>query len=136
MTDIEIEEKLCKLIEKSLEDRQCRESFTFKLSEKTIAIAWKYYFIDLKNYSCTIHSDEIRHIENEHQYEVYHICKIHYYLHKFKKIERTKTTEVQTGRKIPCFTFTKQLKDKKVKIVKLNLSRKKMLSLKTLYEVV
>jgi len=134
--DIEIEAKICELVKKSLEDRQYAEEFTFKITEKTISIAWKRHFIDLKGYRCSIHSDEIRHIENEHPNDIEHICKIHYYLNKFKNIDRTTTKEAQTGKKIPCFTFTKQLKDRKVKIVKLNLSMKKVLSLKTLYEVV
>jgi hypothetical protein len=105
------------------------------LDEKTVNLAWKHYFIDLRGYSCYIHSDEIRHIFKEHQDEVYHICKIHYYLHKFKHIEKTFTTNTQTGQKTPCLVFTKQLQKKQVKAVKLHLSRKKILRLKTLYEV-
>jgi len=58
-----------------------------------------------------------------------------YYLEKFKSIEKTTARDTQTGKMIPCLTFTKQLKNKRVKIVKLNLSRKKLLSLKTLYEI-
>lgn len=136
MTNEEIETKLCELIEKSLQDRQFKDEFTFIVSQKSIDTAWKYYFIDLKNYTCKIHSDDIRHIEKEHQKEVYHICKIHLYLETFKTIEKTKTRDAQTGQNIPCLTFIKQLEDKKIKIVKLNLSRKKVLSLKTLFEVV
>ena len=132
----EIEKNLCLLVEKSLSNRQLKEEFVFELSQKSINIAWKYYFIDLKNYSCKVHSDEIRHIYKEHQEEVYHICKIHYYLEHFKSIKRSKTRDSQTGRDIPCFEFIKQLEDKKVKIVKLNISRSKILSLKTLFEVV
>lgn len=136
MTNKEIEESLCLLVENSLKNRQHKEEFVFELSQKSIHISWKYYFIDLKDYSCKVHSDDIRHIYKEHQKEVYHICKIHYYLESFKTLKRSKTRDAQTGQNIPCFEFVKQLEDKKVKIVKLNLSRNKILSLKTLFEVV
>ena len=129
-----IEAKICDLVKRSLINRQLKEELTFSLNEKTIDIAWKLYFINLRKYSFRIHSDEIRHIQNQHQDEVYHICKIHYYLDKFKKIEKTSTRDTETGKTIPCLTFTTQLKDKRVKIVKLNISREKILSLKTLCE--
>ena len=131
----EIEISLCKLIKKSLADKQYAEDFSFCLSDKSVNLAWKLYFIDLKKYKCQIHSNEIRHIYKEHQEEVWHICKIPYYLEKFKHIERTTTRDAQSGKQIPCLTFTKQLRDKKVKFVKMNLSRKKVLKLKTMYEV-
>lgn len=129
-----MEAKICDLVERSLINRELKETLTFSLNEKTIEVAWKTKFINLRKYSFRIHSDDIRHIQNEHQDEVYHICKIHYYLDKFKKIERTSTRDKQTGKTIPCLTFTTQLKDKRVKIVKLNISREKVLSLKTLFE--
>jgi len=135
MSPEEIERTLCDLVTKSLENRQLKEEFIFELSQKSINIAWKHYFIDLRAYRCKIHSDDIRHIQKEHQDEVYHVCKIHYYLEKFKTIKRSKTRDAQTGKDIPCFEFIKQLENKKVKIVKLNLSRVKILRLKTLFEV-
>jgi len=131
----EIETHLCDLVERSLQDSMLKEEFVFQISSKIVESAWKYYFIDLKKYRFRVHSDDIRHIHNQHHEEVYHVCKIHYYLEKFKSIEKTTTRDTQTGKMIPCLTFTKQLKDKRVKIVKLNLSRKKLLSLKTLYEI-
>jgi len=131
----EIEVAICNLVHHSLENKKYSGEFIFGISEGTIDIAWKHYFIDLKKYSFKIHSDDIRHIYNEHREEVYHICKIHYYLERFQKIEKTTTRDRQTGKNIPCLTFTKQLKEKKVKIVKLNIRKAKILSLKTLYEV-
>lgn len=135
MSSEELEAKLSSLVERSLQDNQLKEEIVFDIPEKTIKIAWKK-FINLRRYKCSIHSNEIRHIYNEHGDEVYHICKIHYHLEKFKYIERTTTRETHTGKNIPCFTITKQLEDKKLKIVQLHLSRNKTLSLKTLYEVV
>jgi hypothetical protein len=131
----ELEEQICELVKKSLEDKQYEEKIEVLLSEKTVTLVWKLYFIDLKKYRFHIHSNEIRHIYNEHQEEVWHICKIPYYLEKFKHIEKTTTRDAQTGKQIPCLTFTKQLNDKKVKFAKMNLSRKKVLKLKTMYEV-
>ncbi len=131
----EIEAKLCDLVKRSLNNRMLKEELTFRISENIINHAWKHSFINLRKYSFKIHSDEIRHIQNQHQDEVYHICKIHYYLEKFNKVDKTTTRDNQTGKNIPCLTFTTQLKDKKIKIVKLNISRHKILSLKTLYEV-
>lgn len=135
MTQNEIEVALCKLISESLSDKQYKSEVVFDLSEKIIDTAWKYYFIDLRNYKCKIHSDDIRHIEKEHGDEVYHVCKIYSYLETFKAIERTKTRDKQSGIDMPCLTFTKQLKDKKIKIVKLHIARNKTLSLKTLFEM-
>lgn len=131
----ELEAKICKLVELSLTNKQYSEQISFPLSEKTIKTAWKYHFIDIKNYTCVIHSDEIRHVQKQHSYEVQHICKIPYYLEKFAKIERSSTYDNNTGRNIPCFVFTKKMTPKNIQMVKMNISKDKILKLKTMYEV-
>lgn len=131
----ELELKICELVKLSLKDKQYSKQISFSLSEKTIQAAWKYYFIDFKGYSCVIHSDEIRHVHKEHSYEVEHICKIPQYLEKFAKIERSRTREKSTGKNVPCFVFTKKMSPKNIQMVKLNISRDKILRLKTMYEV-
>jgi len=130
-----LENKICELVEQFIANKQLQEEVSFHISQKTIHIAWKHYFIDLNNYICTIHSNDIRHIKKEHGDEVYHICKIPDYLEKFASIERSSTRDRKTGRNIPCLVFQKRSDNKKIKMVKVNLSRKKVLRLKTLFEV-
>jgi hypothetical protein len=136
MLEIEVlESKLCQLIKLSLENKQHSEEITFPLPQKAIEKAKKKIYINLSDYTCLIHSDEIRHIHKEHGDEVYHICKIHYYLEKFAKIERSSTRDRITGKNIPCLVFTKKQTTKDIRMVKMNLSRKKILRLKTMFEV-
>ena len=64
-----------------------------------------------------------------------HICKIPHYLEKFAKIEKSTTRDKVSGKNIPCFVFTKKNETKDIKMVKMNISKNKVLRLKTLYEV-
>lgn len=63
-----------------------------------------------------------------------HICEIPRYLEKFAKIEKSTTRDKITGKNIPCFVFTKRNSSIDVKIVKMNISKDKILRLKTMYE--
>ena len=130
-----LENFIADLIERSLKDKHLKEEITFPIPLKTIDKAWKNHFIDLREYTCKIHSDEIRHIYKEHQEDVYLISKILYYLETCMKIEKSSTRDRQTGKDLPCLVFTKHSSTTKIKIVKVHLSRNKILSLKTLYEV-
>lgn len=130
----ELEQKICDLIDKSLENRRHKDFVEFPLSEKTISTVWKKVKIDLRGYRCIIHSDEIRHIDNEHPDDIHHICKIPHHLEKIAKIERTSSYNRDTKQKEPCLLFNKFIEKGKIEIVKLNLSREKVLKLKTLYE--
>ena len=134
MINEEIKVKLCELVKESIKNRQLKESFTFKVSQKTIDKAWKQYYIDLRDYFCQINSDDIRHIEKEHPDDIEYICEIHYYLEKFLTIEKSFNKNNQTGKTIPCFVFRKVVDKEKIRIVKLNLSREKILKLKTLFK--
>ena len=131
----ELENDICELVKVSLANKQHSEKISFSLSEKTIASVWKYKFIDLRNYICVIHSNDIRHVHKEHGYEVEHICKIPSYLEKFASIEKSKTRDIASGRDVPCFVFTKKMRPKNIQMVKLHISRNKILRLKTMYEV-
>ena len=130
-----LENKLCELIKLSLKNKQYREQITFSLPQKTIDKVKKKIYINLMDYTCVIHSDEVRHIYKEHGDEVFHICKIHHYLEKFAKIERSTTRDKVSGKNIPCLVFTKKETIKDIRIVKMNISRKKVLRLKTMFEV-
>ncbi len=134
MTNEDIRVKICELVKKSIENNQIQESFTFEVSQKTIDKAWKQHFINLKGYSCQIHSNEIRHIEKEHPDDIEHICEIHYYIERFLTIEKSSNKNNETGKTIPCFVFKKVLDKRKIRIVKLNISRNKILKLKTLFK--
>jgi hypothetical protein len=126
ITDEEIKSKLCELVENSIKDNQLQESVTFKISQKVIDKIWKKYFIDLNKYSCEIHSNDIRHIYKEHPDDIKYICEIHYYMEKFLSVEKSSTRDNQTGKNIPCLVFRKVINREKIKIVKLNISRKKI----------
>ena len=129
-----LEQEICELIEKSLLNRKYKEFVKFPLSEKTVNIVWKKVKIDLSAYYCVIHSDEIRHIQKEHPDDVHHICKIPYHLEKIAKIERTFSLNRKTNKREPCILFNKFIEKGKLVIIKLNISREKVLRLKTLYE--
>lgn len=131
-----LEAEICNLVELSLSDKTYCDQGSFLLSEKTIDKAWKYFFIDIRDYTCVIHSDEIRHIKKEHQDDVYLICKIPYYLEKFVKLERSIVQDRKTGKPVTSLIFIKRNDNNSVKMVKTNLSREKILRLKTLFEVV
>ena len=134
MTESQIEEAICILIQKSLNNRQHKESIEFALPQKTIDIVWKKIRIDLKGYSCSVHSDEIRHIEKEHPDDIHHICKVQHYLQKMAKVEKTWSYNRDTRKKEPALTFRKYTQRGILSIVKMHISRNKILSLKTLYE--
>ena len=130
-----LENQLCELIKLSLKDKQYSQKIIFPLPQRTIDKVKKKIYINLVNYTCLIHSDEIRHIYKEHGDEVFHICKIHYYLEKFAKIERSTTRDRVSGKNIPCLVFTKKETIKDIRMVKMNISRDKILRLKTMFEV-
>jgi hypothetical protein len=137
MSELEkLEAEICNLVELSLSDKMYCDQVSFLLSEKTIDKAWKHFFIDIRDYTCVIHSDEIRHIKNEHHDDVYLICKIPYYLEKFVKLERSIVSDRKTGKPVTSLIFIKRNENNSVKMVKTNLSREKILRLKTLFEVV
>ena len=129
-----LEERLCDLVTRSLSKRGLREEISFPLPDKTVKIAWKYYFIDLRGYFCNVHSNDIRHVQKEHPDDVLHICKIPEYLESIAKLERSSSRDRETGRDAPCLVFTKKIASKRIQIVKLNLSRNKVLKLKTMFE--
>ena len=133
MTNEEIKLELCKLVEESINDNQLQSSFSFKLSQNTIDRAWKKHYIDLKRYFCEINSNDIRHIYKEHPDDIKYICEIHYLIDKFLNIQKSFTRDNQTGKNIPCLVFKKVINREKIRIVKLNISRKKILRLKTLF---
>jgi hypothetical protein len=89
----QLESRLCDLVSRSLLNTQLKEEILFDIPQKTIDIAWKKYFIDLRKYTCKVHSDDIRHICKEHRDDVYHISKVHHYLEKFASLERSSTRE-------------------------------------------
>lgn len=130
-----LEIDICELVNLSLQNKQYSEQINFPLPQKTILSVKKKIYIDLVDFICVIHSDEIRHIKKEHGDEVYHICKIYYYLEKFAKIEKSTTRDKITGKNIPCLVFTKKTENKDIRMVKMNLSKDKILRLKTMFEV-
>lgn len=137
MSEMEkLEAEICNLVELSLLDKTYCGQVSFLLSQKTIDKAWKLLFIDIRDYICVIHSDEIRHIKREHHDDVYFICKIPYYLEKFVKLERSIVPDRKTGKPVTSLIFIKRNENNSVKMVKTNLSREKILRLKTLFEVV
>ena len=136
MTYEELEDAICKLIEKSITDRQSKDSIAFELPQKTIDLVWKKIKIDLRSYECIIHGNEIRHIQKEHPDDLYHICKVPYHLMKIAKVKKTSSYNRDTKRYEPALTFEKFTQKGKLSIVKLHISRDKILSLKTLFEEV
>ncbi|MFZ3052852.1 MAG: hypothetical protein WA099_05535 [Sulfuricurvum sp.] len=137
MSELEkLEADICNLVKLSLSDKTYCNQISFLLSKKTINKAWEVFFIDIRDYTCIIHSDEIRHIKKEHHDDVYLICKIPYYLEKFVKLERSTVRDRKTGKPVTSLIFIKQNENNSVKMVKTNLSREKILRLKTLFEVV
>ncbi|WP_428737137.1 hypothetical protein [Sulfurimonas sp.] len=129
-----LHDQICALVKISLEDKQYSDFISFPISAHTITKIKKKIYVNLENYTCVIHSDEIRHIKKEHGDEVMHICEIPRYLEKFAKIEKSTTRDKPTGKNIPCFVFTKRNSNIDVKIVKMNISKDKILRLKTMYE--
>jgi hypothetical protein len=137
MSELEkLEAEICNLVELSLSDKRYCDQVSFLLSEKTIDKAWKHFFIDIRDYTCVIRSQEIRHIRKEHHDDVYLICKIPYYLEKFVKLERSNVKDEISGKPVMSLVFIKRNENNSVKMVKTNLSREKTLRLKTLFEVV
>jgi hypothetical protein len=130
-----LEKELCELIKLSLENKQYSKQITFQLPQKTIDKVKKKIYNNLIGYTCVIHSNEIRHIYKEHGDEVYNICDIYNYLERFAKIEKSTTRDRVSGKNIPCLVFTIKIINKDIKMVKMNISRKKVLKLKTMFEV-
>ena len=62
----DLHDKICDLIKLSLEDKQYSHSISFPIPQRTIDLVKKKIFINLENYTCVIHSDEIRHVKKEH----------------------------------------------------------------------
>ena len=134
MSENQIEKELCRLVQLSLQNRQHKESVEFALPQKTIKIVWKKVRIDLRDYYCSVHSDEIRHIQKEHPDDINHICKVQYYLQKMTKVEKTWSYNRNTRKNEPALTFRKYTQKGILSIVEMHISRSKILSLKTLYE--
>jgi hypothetical protein len=130
-----LEKELCELIKLSLENKQYSKQITFQLPQETIDKVKKKIYNNLVGYTCIIHSNEIRHIFKEHGDEVYNICYIYNYLERFAKIEKSTTRDRVSGKNIPCLVFTIKIINKDIKMVKMNISRKKVLKLKTMFEV-
>ena len=129
----ELETKIALLIIKALADKQCSESIEFAVAEKTVRLVKKKIFTDLTGYTCIIHSDEIRHIKKEHGDDVYLISQIPSYLTKFIRVEKSFSKNHKTGKSEHALVFHKRNSNNKVKIVKINVSVKKVLKLKTFY---
>jgi len=130
----ELELKISKFVFMSLENKNLDEEISFELPKKTIEKAYKLKFIDLRGYICVIRSREIRHVHNEHGDDVYMIKDIPTMLENFFKIERSNTKDRITKKPITSIVFTKRTSKNNIRIVKTNLSRNKILRLKTLFE--
>lgn len=130
----ELELKISKFVSISLENRNLDDDISFELPKKTIKKAYKLKFIDLRGYICVIRSREIRHVYNEHGNDVYFIKDIPVMLENFFKIERSNTKDRITKKTITSIVFTKRTSNSNIRIVKTNLSKNKILRLKTLFE--
>ena len=117
----------------SLEDKSLDDFMEFDLPQKAIEKAWKLKFIDLRGYKCVIRSREIRHVYNEHGDDVYLINDICKLLESFWHIERSVVEDEKTKKPVTSIVFKKRTNTNEIKIVKTNLSRKKILRLKTLF---
>lgn len=129
----ELEASIAVLIEKALADKQCSDFIQFPIPEKTVRLVKKKIFIDLTDYICVIHSDEIRHVKKEHGDDVYLVSKIPSYLTKFIQVDKSFSKKHITGKSENALVFHKRNNDNKVKIVKINVSIKKVLKLKTFF---
>jgi hypothetical protein len=130
---VEIEKRICALVEHALADPRCKEFVEFPLSEKTVNRIWRKIRIDLRGFKCRIHADEIRHVRKEHGDETEHICKVPHYLEKFFFVERSTSTNAQTRRSEPALVFKKRNENGTVRMVKINRSKDKTLSFKTIF---
>lgn len=83
-----------------------------------------------------IRSREIRHVYKEHGEDVYLIKNILELLENFYYIERSNTVDKVTKKPVASIVFKKRMSKNEIKIVKTNISRKKILRLKTLFEMV
>ena len=131
-----LEDEINDFINQSLNNKQMDESISFPLPKVTIKKAYKLKYIDLKGYTCIIRSREVRHVYKEHGNDVYFIKDLPVLLEKFYSIERSNTIDEKTGKTVTSIVFKKRTATNDIKIVKTNISRRKVLRLKTMFEMV
>jgi len=131
---IELENRICKLIENSLSDNQFVDSIFFPLPSRAIEkISKILYRSKLKEYQCEINSHDIRHSYKGHKEDINYVCKIPEIVATFTKIRKSVTQHSKTKKTIVSIEFYKKYENQEVKLVKMDLIKDKKLRLKTIF---
>ena len=128
-----LKEQICKLVDKSISNKQHNESLIFSIPHKTVIRIKSLLGLNMKDYHCSISSSGIRHVYYQHTDDVKYICESIEIIQKFNRIEKSITKDKITGENLVSIEFYKRYDNDVVKLVKLRILRKKVLELKTLF---
>jgi hypothetical protein len=133
---LNLENKICELVTKSLEDKNYTDSIFFPLPQKAIDEIKKImYRSKLNEYQCEINSHDIRHTNKGHKEDINYICKIPEIVADFNYIRKSITKHSKTNKTIVSIEFYKKYQNEEVKLVKMDLLKDKRLRLKTIFVI-
>lgn len=126
-------ELICDLMKVALSDKYSQDYITFPLHDKCIRRVKLSLNLNLENFSCYIHCNDIRHVYNRHPSDYHYLCYIPDILKNFNTVEKELMIDNRTGKPTQVYKFYKTYNGNIVKLVKLRATRDKTINLKTLF---
>jgi len=126
-------DEICIFVEISISDKQYNEKIIFELPLITIERVKKKLPFNMIGYRCSISSHAVRHIKKGHPNDLEYICEVIDILENFSKVEKSLIRCNKTGGNLVNLEFYKKFDNNIIKLVKLKISREKILELKTLF---
>ena len=133
MTEL-TKDKICKFIDKSINNKQYNDELCFTLPLKTVQRVKEILHLNLDNYIGVISSHSIRHINKGHKSDLFYVCEIIEIIQKFSKVKKNITRDHKTGASLINLEFEKIYNKETVKLVKVKIHREYRLELKTLFK--
>ena len=130
---LDLREKICEHVNKSITNKQYNEELSFLIPEKTVKRVKAILHLNMQNYTCVIKSPDVRHVYKGHPEDIEYICEIPDIIQKFHKVQKSITKDKKTGATLVNLEFYKKYENDIVKLVKLKIHINKRLELKTIF---
>ena len=120
-------------IDYSLNSSVDNEIFILDITDDACKAIKKHTNLNICQYKFIIEEKYIRHVRNNHEYDLHLLPKLPDILNNFSHVEKSLTRNKQTGQNEVSLVFRKKIKEDIVQIVSLRVMRDKILSFKTFF---
>ena len=118
----EINDEICELVQKSIQDKQYNNEVVFDIPFKTVKRIKEILHFNMDEFKCIITSHSIRHVKKGHPNDLPYICEIPIIIQKFDRVQKSITKDKKTNSTLISLEFNKKYSNNTIKLVKYRLS--------------